>query len=586
MDSSLQNDYLLNLESTAPKPKVRSCRHLVNRPHCFGSEYHGKISREHSALLLRSDGEYLVRESASEHGYCLVLKINGVLKNYKLYYDGVYFCVGEKKFTKLFDLVADGLIHLYIEHRAKNYIETMSKKSVYAQLKASQSEEIDARISTRPAPYAEIPLSDHMTSYMTSSSSGKSMDSYGYSSADPVYETVSDGEEDMSADALNLADLALNLASSSSLTSKKSISNMSTGQSSDVSSDSYNSPSPSSSPSHRPGHHGHHVTGHVPAHHVIDLENGPKKAKRSLMTSLKRSLSFSQKSSKSKNRPKKTSNLSCSMTSSHNFPDYEKSHDFKVTTYKGKRYCAYCGNYMWGLIEQGVQCADCGINSHRVCSRLIPHDCSPNPKLVTEIFDTSLITLVKLYGTIRPVVVNICIQEIERRICKTGVYRENGDNFEIEKIRNQINQDLGSLNLAQADIHTVASILKLYLRNLPEPLVQTELYPRFLNAIRQQHHNYDMAIKMIQTALRLLHPAHYATLKYLIEHLERISMSSGENKMNAHNLGVCFGPVIFRSTNHGSPDGSAASLSKGVEEAQNQKELASFLITNRTALFH
>jgi len=363
---------------------------------------------------------------------------------------------------------------------------------------------------------------------------------------------------------------------------------MSTGQSSDVSSDSYNSPSPSSSPSHRPGHHGHHghhVTGHVPAHHVIDLENGPKKAKRSLMTSLKRSLSFSQKSSKSKNRPKKT-NLSCSMTSSHNFPDYEKSHDFKVTTYKGKRYCAYCGNYMWGLIEQGVQCADCGINSHRVCSRLIPHDCSPNPKLVTQIFDTSLITLVKLYGTIRPVIVNICIQEIERRISKTGVYRENGDNFEIEKIRNQINQDLGSLNLAQADIHTVASILKLYLRNLPEPLVQTELYPRFLNAIRQQHHNYEMAIKMIQTALRLLHPAHYATLKYLIEHLERISMSSGENKMNAHNLGVCFGPVIFRSTNHGSPDGSAASLSKGVEEAQNQKELASFLITNRTALFH
>ena len=76
---------------------------------------------------------------------------------------------------------------------------------------------------------------------------------------------------------------------------------------------------------------------------------------------------------------------------------------------------------MWGLIEQGVQCADCGINSHRVCSRLIPHDCSPNPKLVTQIFDTSLITLVKLYGTIRPVIVNICIQEIERHHIKQKV---------------------------------------------------------------------------------------------------------------------------------------------------------------------
>ena len=54
--------------------------------------------------------------------------------------------------------------------------------------------------------------------------------------------------------------------------------------------------------------------------------------------------------------------------------------------------------------------------------------------------------------------------------------------------------DLGSLNLAQADIHTVASILKLYLRNLPEPLVQTELYPRFLNAIRQRKFLFILTI--------------------------------------------------------------------------------------------
>ena len=56
------------------------------------------------------------------------------------------------------------------------------------------------------------------------------------------------------------------------------------------------------------------------------------------------------------------------------------------------------------------------------------------------------------------------------------------------------NLDLGSLNLAQADIHTVASILKLYLRNLPEPLVQTELYPRFLNAIRQRKFLFILTI--------------------------------------------------------------------------------------------
>lgn len=33
--------------------------------------------------------------------------------------------------------------------------------------------------------------------------------------------------------------------------------------------------------------------------------------------------------------------------------------------------------------------------------------------------------------------------------------------------------------------------------------------------------DFDMTIKMIRTALDLLHPAHYSTLHYVIEHLER-----------------------------------------------------------------
>ena len=157
---------------------------------------------------------------------------------------------------------------------------------------------------------------------------------------------------------------------------------------------------------------------------------------------------------------------------------------------------------MWGLIEQGLQCGDCGINAHKTCARLIPHDCAPNPKLVQRLFGASLVTLVKLYGTQRPVIVNLCVQELERRdvLKLRGLYRENGDTFDIERIRNQFDNgkshlrnhwhyhifvDLGSVNLSAVDTYTVASLLKLYLRELPEPLVQTELYPRFINAIKQ-----------------------------------------------------------------------------------------------------
>ena len=59
----------------------------------------------------------------------------------------------------------------------------------------------------------------------------------------------------------------------------------------------------------------------------------------------------------------------------------------------------------------------------------------------------------------------------------------------------------------------------------------------------------------------------------------RVGKFNEKNKMTIHNLGVCFGPVIFRSSSGNS------SFSKGIEEAQNQQELVSFLITNKTALF-
>merc|ERR1712227_1087470 len=120
----------------------------------------------------------------------------------------------------------------------------MSKKSIYAQLRAMQGEEIDLR--QKASPYAEIPLD---ASYMTTTSSSGISDG----SDGPVYEAISDDSESTIPNR------------TTTLASKSSISNMSTGQSSECSSDSYQSP-----------------------------KEEPKK-KRGLMTSLKRSLSFSQK---------------------------------------------------------------------------------------------------------------------------------------------------------------------------------------------------------------------------------------------------------------------------------------------------
>uniref|UniRef100_A0A8C6B0C5 Chimerin 2 n=1 Tax=Monodon monoceros TaxID=40151 RepID=A0A8C6B0C5_MONMO len=95
--------------------------------------------------------------------------------------------------------------------------------------------------------------------------------------------------------------------------------------------------------------------------------------------------------------------------------NYEKTHNFKVHTFRGPHWCEYCANFMWGLIAQGVRCSDCGLNVHKQCSKHVPNDCQPDLKRVKKVYCCDLTTLVKAHNTQRPMVVDMCIREIEAR---------------------------------------------------------------------------------------------------------------------------------------------------------------------------
>lgn len=58
----------------------------------------------------------------------------GQTKNFKLFndVDGQHY-VGEKRFDTVHDLVADGLIHFYVEAKASDYIAKLSNESNYAE---------------------------------------------------------------------------------------------------------------------------------------------------------------------------------------------------------------------------------------------------------------------------------------------------------------------------------------------------------------------------------------------------------------------------------------------------------------------
>uniref|UniRef100_A0A672SAP0 N-chimaerin n=1 Tax=Sinocyclocheilus grahami TaxID=75366 RepID=A0A672SAP0_SINGR len=204
-------------------------------------------------------------------------------------------------------------------------------------------------------------------------------------------------------------------------------------------------------------------------------------------------------------------------------PKYEKVHNFKVHTFRGPHWCEYCANFMWGLIAQGVKCADCGLNVHKQCSKMVPNDCKPDLKHVKKVYSCDLTTLVKAHNATRPMVVDMCIREIEARGLKSeGLYRISGFSDLIEDVKLAFDRDGEKADISvnvYEDINVLTGALKLYFRDLPIPVITYDAYPRFIEAAKLT--DPDQRLEALHEALKQLPPAHCETLRYLMAHLKR-----------------------------------------------------------------
>ncbi|KAL2302381.1 hypothetical protein Nmel_009807, partial [Mimus melanotis] len=221
----------------------------------------------------------------------------------------------------------------------------------------------------------------------------------------------------------------------------------------------------------------------------------------------------------------------------------------QVHTFRGPHWCEYCANFMWGLIAQGVKCADCGLNVHKQCSKMVPNDCKPDLKHVKKVYSCDLTTLVKAHFTKRPMVVDMCIREIESRgLNSEGLYRVSGFSDLIEDVKMAFDRDGEKADISvnmYEDINIITGALKLYFRDLPIPLITYDAYPKFIESAKTA--DPDEQLEILHEALKLLPPAHCETLRYLMAHLKRVTLHEKENLMSAENLGIVFGPTLMRA---------------------------------------
>ncbi|WWD21201.1 hypothetical protein CI109_105685 [Kwoniella shandongensis] len=151
-------------------------------------------------------------------------------------------------------------------------------------------------------------------------------------------------------------------------------------------------------------------------------------------------------------------------------------------------------------------------------------------------------------GTEVPKVVEKCAQAIEAYGLESmGIYRLSGTTSKVQALKNALDRDINSVDVMSeewsADINVISGALKLWFRELPEPLLTYGLYHSFIEAARYENDRLRH-IRLHEQVNELPDP-NYATLKFFMGHLDRVRRKDSVNQMSVSNLSIVFGPTLL-----------------------------------------
>uniref|UniRef100_A0AAG5CZJ1 SLIT-ROBO Rho GTPase-activating protein 1 n=1 Tax=Anopheles atroparvus TaxID=41427 RepID=A0AAG5CZJ1_ANOAO len=167
---------------------------------------------------------------------------------------------------------------------------------------------------------------------------------------------------------------------------------------------------------------------------------------------------------------------------------------------------------------------------------------SGRPKL----FGGSLEEYLEVSGEEIPLILRSCIRVINLYgLHHQGIFRVSGSQVEISNFKEAFER--GEDPLAEmtdaSDINSVAGVLKLYLRELREPLFPLIYFDHFIQ-LAQLESKQDI-VSGIRKFFQSLPKSVVVVIRYLFAFLNHLSEYSDENMMDAYNLAICFGPTLM-----------------------------------------
>ncbi|AWP03744.1 RalA-binding protein 1 [Scophthalmus maximus] len=162
------------------------------------------------------------------------------------------------------------------------------------------------------------------------------------------------------------------------------------------------------------------------------------------------------------------------------------------------------------------------------------------------IFGAPLTEAVKrtaLYDGIQlPAIFRECVDYIENYGMKCeGIYRVSGMKSKVDELKAAYDREECPC-LEEYDPHTVASLLKQYLRELPENVLGRDLAQRFEDACGRQVEAEKMT--EFQRLLSEVPPESRLLLSWLVTHMDHVIAREADTKMNIQNISIVLNPTV------------------------------------------
>lgn len=160
-------------------------------------------------------------------------------------------------------------------------------------------------------------------------------------------------------------------------------------------------------------------------------------------------------------------------------------------------------------------------------------------------FGVPIVDLLRFEGGEVPLLMQECISYIEEKAMDVeGLFRIPGDKKEIEQLRQSWDRGNRVEMATIQNPHTVTGLLKLFLRQLPEPLLTSESYHAY-SVISQKICEEDPQISALTEVLSQLPTPHLKSVDALFAFCVRLATHSESNKMGVKNLSTLIAPNIL-----------------------------------------